>query len=389
MGNPMTNSSATVPVSLPSPALFGEVCSPSLVFFSEVIESNMDQLIRMVGGQPKKLRPHCKTHKCSRIIRMLIDRGVEKHKCATLAEAAMLARAGAKDVLVSYPIVGPNWRILQALIAAYPQVVFSCLVDDPKALESLPQTGPRPHLFLDLDGGMGRTGIAWQTEDGRTRLKTLLGFLDGKGFTLAGVQLYDGHVNQESLEERLSSVKEEWTGLDQLFLEFPQLCNPGIEVVVGGSPSFMAHRHKTHPQVTHSPGTVILHDFGYGSKYKDMSCFGWGAAILIRVISKPQPGRLTLDAGHKAIAGDPPLEKRVHFPGLTDAKILLQNEEHLVVETASATQIPIGEALWAIPWHVCPTVALHEKALVYGSKGIEGWWPIDARTRFSGYESPT
>jgi len=120
-----------------------------------------------------------------------------------------------------------------------------------------------------------------------------------------------------------------------------------------------------------------------------MAPFQWGAAVLTRVISKPIPGRMTVDLGHKAVAADPPMEKRSYFPGIPDAKPILQNEEHLVLETGLADQVRIGDLFWAIPWHICPTVALHEKALVFEKGQLKSWWTIDARTRFTGYEDPS
>ena len=36
--------------------------------------------------------------------------GIRKHKCATIAEAEMIAAAGGADVLIAYPLVGPEPR---------------------------------------------------------------------------------------------------------------------------------------------------------------------------------------------------------------------------------------------------------------------------------------
>ena len=83
------------------------VFSPSLVLYPELIRRNIARVIEMAGG-PDRLRPHAKTHKTREIARMLLDAGVTKHKCATIAEAEMLATANAPDELNAYPLVGPN-----------------------------------------------------------------------------------------------------------------------------------------------------------------------------------------------------------------------------------------------------------------------------------------
>src|SRR5262245_3094317 len=112
------------------------VFSPSLVFYPDLIRRNISRVIEMAGG-PTRLRPHVKTHKTREIARMLLDAGVTRHKCATIAEAEMLATAGAPDVLIAYPLVGPNLGRLVALIRKYPNTKFSTLFDDPDATRAL------------------------------------------------------------------------------------------------------------------------------------------------------------------------------------------------------------------------------------------------------------
>src|SRR5262245_37563416 len=112
------------------------VFSPSLVFFPELIRQNISRVIEM-AGTPDRLRPHVKTHKTREIVKLLLDAGVTKHKCATIAEAEMLATAGAPDVLIAYPLVGPNLARLAALIRKFPGTAFSCLIDHPEPTRAL------------------------------------------------------------------------------------------------------------------------------------------------------------------------------------------------------------------------------------------------------------
>ena len=72
-------------------------------------------MVELAGG-PARLRPHVKTHKTREIARMQLDAGVTKHKCATIAEAELLADVGVPDVLIAYPLVGPNLRRLTAAL---------------------------------------------------------------------------------------------------------------------------------------------------------------------------------------------------------------------------------------------------------------------------------
>ena len=102
--------------------------------------------------------------------------------------------------------------------------------------------------------------------------------------------------------------------------------------------------------------------------------------MLTRVISKPSARSLCLDLGHKAIASEGP-HPRVELLGLPDARAIGHSEEHLVVETDHANDYPVGSTLYGIPWHICPTVALHQEAVVIRNGRAEEKWQVVARAR--------
>ena len=374
----------TMDVSLPPLAFFNEVQSPALVFIPEQIAANIQKMIDLVGGDPNRLRPHCKTHKCSEIAKMLIEAGILQHKCATIVEALMLARAGAKDVLLSYPLIGPNLPIMAKLCHTYQGVKFSFLVDNHDALacanSAFQGMANRPSVWLDIDVGMGRTGIGPLTN--HRAVGDLAKEVVDLGFVLKGIHLYDGHVNLPLMEGRMEMGNQiRLAGLN-LRKELEEHLGLPLGIIVGGSPSFMAHSQMGWGNAVFSPGTLVLQDCGYGGKYSDMAGFRPAALLLTRVISRPGPGRITLDLGYKAISADPPLEKRAQFPEIPGAQIVMQSEEHLVLEAPGADEIPLGQALWAIPFHVCPTVALHDRATIWQGGQLIPSWEIDARTRF-------
>ena len=69
------------------------VYSPGLLFFKDLIRQNVARSIE-IAGSPARMRPHVKTHKTRELVRLELDAGIMKHKCATLAEAEMLADCG-------------------------------------------------------------------------------------------------------------------------------------------------------------------------------------------------------------------------------------------------------------------------------------------------------
>src|SRR5262249_47901856 len=125
------------------------VFTPALLFYKDLICQNVTRAVEMAGG-PERLRPHVKTHKTREIARLEMEAGIAKHKCATLAEAEMLASSGARDVLLAYNLVGPNCGRMARLVAAYPDCRFSVLADHPAPLRVLSEAMSEAGQSVDV-----------------------------------------------------------------------------------------------------------------------------------------------------------------------------------------------------------------------------------------------
>jgi D-serine deaminase-like pyridoxal phosphate-dependent protein len=357
------------------------VPTPSLVVYPELLYDNISRAVQQVGDAAR-LRPHFKTHKTIQVVHFLQSFGVTKHKCATIAEAETLAAAGAKDVILAYPLVGPNVGRYRKLREARPDVVFRTIVDDSRSLDSLLDSKgehePPLELLVDVNVGMDRTGTA--IDDRAADLYRRISS-DPRAVP-AGLHVYDGHTNQPDAEVRTAQVDRVWSAMQEFVgkLEAEGLSAPRI--VVGGTGGFARWGElcRSEPRLECSPGTLFLNDWGYYSKYADLPYFP-SIVLLTRVVSKPRTGRMTLDLGSKAVSSDADVAKRVKLLGLPGAEIIGQHEEHLVVETPDADSIEIGTLFYAWPNHVCPTVALHQELLVSEAGDIVDAWPVVARDR--------
>src|ERR1700754_572473 len=89
--------------------------TPALVVYPDRVKENIRTAVDMVGD-PARLRPHVKTHKSPETTRLMLAGGIRSFKCATIAEAEMLALEGAEDVLLAYQPVGPKAARFIALI---------------------------------------------------------------------------------------------------------------------------------------------------------------------------------------------------------------------------------------------------------------------------------
>lgn len=353
-----------------------EIPSPALLLYSERIDQNLRKMVE-IAGDPKRLRPHVKTHKLPQIVQRQVALGVTKAKCATIAEAEMSAGAGSTDVLLAQQPVGPNVARLLALQRAFPGVAFSTLVDDAGALAEIGRqaqaAGTTVELFIDLDSGMHRTGIA----PGAAAIELYRSICSTPGIKAGGLHAYDGHLHQLDVAERTAACEAAYAPVEQMRAELEKLGLPVPRIIAGGTPTFPMHARRG--VIECSPGTTVLHDAGYGTKVPDLP-FVPAAFLLTRVISRPAANRVCLDLGHKAVAAENP-HPRVIFPALMESQAVMQSEEHLVLETARAAEFPVATALYGIPWHICPTVNLFSEAwLVKDARAVERW-PIVGRQR--------
>lgn len=347
-----------------------EVFSPSLIYYKDIIKENIQKTIDL-AGIAEKLFPHVKTHKMAEVVKMQIEMGIVNFKCATIAEAEMTAAVGAKKIIIAYPLVGPNIDRFVTLVQTFPNTKFYAIADNTKQVKMLSNLSVVINLLVDVDMGQHRTGVSLSETE-----KLYKEWSEFDGINLCGLHCYDGHIHQASYEERNEIVKHNNEATEKLV----KLLNPKL-VVCGGTPSFPCHS-ASKLNIFYSPGTCIIHDFGYGSSYKELPHIP-AAVVLGRVISRPSENTFTLDIGVKAIASDPKGE-RGQIVGFEYAKTVIQNEEHWVLEVPvdKISEIPqIGTVLFAIPTHVCPTSALYPSATVISNKKIIGNWEVTARNR--------
>jgi D-serine deaminase-like pyridoxal phosphate-dependent protein len=356
-----------------------DIVTPALVVFRELLEENLDRMIA-IAGSAGRLRPHCKTHKMREVTELELARGIGKHKAATFAEAEMLARSGVQDVLLAYNPVGPNIQRAVRFVEEFPDVAFSVTADHPAPLaalgDAMATAGHEVDVLLDIDTGQHRTGV----EPGPRARDLYRQIVETPGVRPGGLHVYDGHQHQKSREERAAAVLAEWAKVIAFRDELLASGWPVPRIVAGGTGSFPIYAGMDDPAIELSPGTCVFHDFGYGNAFPDLQ-FTPAAVLLTRVVSRPTPDRVTLDLGYKAVASDPPAGQRLLFPDLPEAEQVLQNEEHLVLRTPRAAEFQPGDELIAIPRHVCPTSALHQRAYVVSGGELVGRWDVAARDR--------
>jgi D-serine deaminase-like pyridoxal phosphate-dependent protein len=353
-----------------------EIESPSLLIYRERVEENIRRMIA-IAGDAKRLRPHVKTHKLGPIIAMQIAAGITKFKASTIAEAEILGRAAAAEILLAFQPVGPTARRWLDLIEGFPKSRCCCLLDDADAAQHLSRIaaahGTKANVLLDIDCGQHRTGIP--ADDSALEFYKFLCKLPG--ISPIGLHAYDGHISTEDPAQRKQECDAAFAPVLDLRNKLAALGLPGRTLVAGGTPTFPIHAKRE--DVECSPGTCVLWDKGYSNRLADMD-FLHAALVLTRVVSKPGVNRLCVDLGHKAIASENP-HPRVYFLNAPDAQAISHSEEHLVLEVRNSAEWKTGDCLFGVPRHVCPTVALYSETVVVREHRAVDRWRIEARDR--------
>lgn len=353
--------------------------SPALLVYPERINKNVQEALRMAGS-PERLAVHVKTNKMPKVVKMQLEAGVHRFKCATIAEAEMLAESGAKNILLAYQLNKTKALRFLELIKRYHDCLFSSLLDNPQSAQMLnklfadhDKTGT---VYIDIDNGMHRSGMPADND-----IPTFYSFLTSlPNLECAGLHVYDGHLHIQDFEKRKRLTKEAFKPVETAAQQIEETSSVSPEIIAGGSPTFSILAEN--PRVICSPGTNVFWD----AKYKQMlpeQNFNWAAVLLTRIISKPIPGTITTDLGHKSVAPENSIDKRVSFLNLTDYEAVSQSEEHLVLEVDKEkwSQLQVGDELYGIPYHICPTVACYDEAQAIVNGDVRDQWQITARKR--------
>lgn len=353
--------------------------SPALLVYPDRIRYNIKEMISVVG-HADRLVPHIKTHKMSEVVKLQMAAGIRRFKCATIAEAEVLAQTGAHEVLLAYQLTGPKILRYVQLIKKYSTVHFSSLVDNRKSANDLNDlfllAGIQGTVYIDIDNGMHRTGFPSHGD--------VLSFYEAimslSNISCKGLHVYDGHINEKDFEKRKIKCETDFKPIEKVIKQIVASGFPMPEVIAGGSPTFPIHALT--PHVLCSPGTVLLWDYGYGNLLQEQS-FLPAAILMTRIISKPTPYIITADLGYKSVAAENAINKRISFLNLSDYTLTSQSEEHLSLQVNEKNwhHLEIGDVLYGIPYHVCPTVALYDEVQVVKNGDIIGQWQVEARRR--------
>jgi D-serine deaminase-like pyridoxal phosphate-dependent protein len=357
----------------------GQILTPALLIYPAIVDANIRATLKMVGNDPNRWRPHIKTAKVAAVLKQLLAHAVGNFKCSTTLELLTACEARAKDVLVAYPMMGANARRTREIAAEFPGTQISVLIEtlDQAAIWS----GTNIGMFIDVNPGMNRTGIA------EGRAPDIVKLAQQLGRQFRGIHYYDGHMSGVAASEREARAHEGYDRLLHIVERLGAAHVPAGEVITSGTPAApfaISYSRFRSARFVHriSPGTVVYNDM---TSLEQLPEFGYepAAIVLSTVVSRPTERSVTCDAGHKSVSADAGIPTCAVI-GHSDWKPMKPSEEHLPIEIPSAAAANLGDRIYLLPHHVCPTVNNFDQAIMVREGNVASVEPVSAR----GHESP-
>lgn len=352
--------------------------TPFLAVYENRMQENIKSLIAAVHGTIPKLRPHIKTHKIGEVLEFFKKNKIDKIKCATIAEAELGAMYHISDILLSYQPVGLKKQRWINLIQKYPDSKFSTITDNLQSAKELNTAASEHNIiltaYLDLNTGMNRTGFS--ISDDWMALSESIMELENLNFV--GFHIYDGQVKGK-IEERNIEVATTFNKITSKITELEEKTKRKFSIVAGGSNTFPFYA--TQDNIECSPGTFVFWDVNYATNLPEQD-FKPAAVLVGTIISKPTATTYCIDIGYKSVASENPIDKRLVI--LTDDKLIpmSHSEEHLVLENRGTNTYHIGDTIYALPYHICPTCNLYETVQVINAqKNLYTQWKVLARNK--------
>jgi D-serine deaminase-like pyridoxal phosphate-dependent protein len=355
--------------------------TPALAIYPEIVDGNIAATIRLLGGDANRWRPHLKTAKLGFMMRRIAQSGVTQAKVSTTVELAAACASGMQDVLLAYPVVGANAARVRQIATENPQTRISVLVENVGQVAAWKSSWVG--IFIDVNPGMDRTGI----EQNRTSaIVDIARAIIDAGLAFRGLHYYDGQLHHQELAERETLAHRGYDRLMEIVVALNEFAVE--EVITSGTPAFpcaASYQPFRSAKFVHraSPGTVLYSDATSATQLPSEWGYQPAAVVVSTVVSHPKANHLTCDAGHKAVSADAGVPTCM-VAGRPDLLPLKPSEEHLPIEVKGGSRPEIGEALYLIPRHVCPTVNNFDDALIISGGRVVGVERVTAR----GHEHP-
>ncbi|HEY0367577.1 MAG TPA: D-TA family PLP-dependent enzyme [Pyrinomonadaceae bacterium] len=359
--------------------LISDLDTPAVIVDLDIMDRNLSRMAAYCREHQLLLRPHTKTHKIPELAKRQLAGGATGITVAKIAEAEVMLDAGITDVLIAYPIVGPEKTTRLARLAERATITVS--LDSEEVARGLSEAttrhGTTVGVLIEMDVGFGRCGI-----DHEADLLALAGkVVDMPGLEFRGLMFFPGHFGVAPDERAAMRVRvnEFLKGTLEAFT----VAGLPVRIVSGGSTPTAYEGSFFHGVNEVRPGTYIFNDRNTVA-VSACTLDDCALSVLVTVVSTAVSGQAVVDGGSKTFSYDRFQARDGSGFGIVKedpaAAVERFSEEHghLNIQ-GSERRYCIGDRLSIIPNHVCTTVNMHDE--IYGVRGgrVEEVWRVEGR----------
>ncbi|MCB9992111.1 MAG: alanine racemase [Hyphomicrobiaceae bacterium] len=350
----------------PEGSTIDDLDTPVPIIDIDVVDRNVRRWQTQCDRRGLANRPHFKTHKLAGLARYQLAAGAKGMTVQKLGEAEVLARAGIKDMLLTFNIVGEAKLVRLAALARSTDI--RVVADNAQVVEGIGRAGAMAGreitVLVECDTGGGRNGV--QTPSEAAALAQVIAAAPGARF--GGLMTYPKPRTREVTRDFFSMARNliEAVGLE-------------TEIVSTGGSVDLWDYSGLDLATEYRAGTYI-----YGDRYlvAHDACSRQDCAlhVLSTIVSRPISDRAIIDAGSKALTSDLlGLTGYGIVPDLNDALVSQISEEHAIIDASETVKIDIGARVRVLPNHVCPVSNLFDRVVFVRGRTVLGSTRVDGR----------
>jgi D-serine deaminase-like pyridoxal phosphate-dependent protein len=356
--------------------------TPALCVDLDALEQNIATMQARLAKNGIAARPHAKTHKCAAIAKLQLAAGAVGICTAKLSEAEALFAEGVEPICMTTSHASTG-KVRRAMQLRKQNSRFIQAVDhEPNAHDlsaAAREAGVTADVVIDVAVGT-RSGIP--AGDDAVALAKLIDTLPN--LRLRGLLSYDGGA--QHITGFAARKERALKGLEANVRTYERMKAAGLDTSIfsGGGTGTYSVQHLTPGFSDVQVGSYIFMDMQYlaiGSENGDpvYTDFTPSLTVLTTILNDRFPGRLTTDAGAKALTLDVPR------PGVIGEPYMDYNagsdEFGVISYTEASRTYKIGDHLELIVPHCDPVVNLYDRMYGIRKDRVEVVWPITARGR--------
>lgn len=360
-----------------------EISLPAAVLYADRLAHNLHWMQQFVSEYSVRLAPHGKTTMAPRLFRMQLAAGAWGITLATAHQTQAAYHGGVRRVLMANQLVGRQNMAIIADLLSNPTFEFFCVVDSADNVNQLgayfKQAGRTLNVLLEIGCAGGRSGVRSVAQ--RDAVLTALAQWPG-ALKLAGIELYEGVLDDEHAVRALLKQAVQWTGeLMQAgsFARKPALLSGAGSAWFDLVAEEFQHAHGHGAiEIVLRPGCYLTHDAGLyrhahsGVQHRSAVARRIGAElkpalqVWAYVTSLPEPGHAIIGLGRRdaGSASGFPIAARHYRPGdaapveievTRNWEVFKMMDQHTFLRIAVNDDVKVGDMIGFDISHPCLT----------------------------------